>query len=428
MATEPTTKSSEVEALQRRLEALEREQAERTALANAALAAAQDKSYWLDRWNVDLNAVMRKPAADRLRIALRAARGVYRFLFDGRELLRVHLESIPGRVDNIRKIAEEERATAAGPEEERFRRIISPTPMHASPVSDLLYDRLSAEDVKAIGAGLDAPDEALWETADLADRKRLTLAFAAHYRVQPALERTGLRPDMPPLEVHAMARGSAAAGGSPYYADLVVDALQQTGFTPEPGQTGLDFGCSSARVVRVLAAAFPDIEWRGCDPIPDAVAWASEHIPEVRFELSPEYPPLSYNHDAFDFAFAISIWSHFSEQAGLDWLREMGRVIKSGGRLVMSTHGEQSIAHTYRAGVRSMEQLEEIRAELFESGFWYAPEFGEQGDHGVANPDWGTAFLTPEWLLARLTPDWRVALYRPGQVEENQDLYVLERV
>jgi hypothetical protein len=48
--------------------------------------------------------------------------------------------------------------------------------------------------------------------------------------------------------------------------------------------------------------------------------------------------------------------------------------------------------------------------------------------HGVANRDWGTAFLTPEWVLARLTPEWRTALYRPGRVEDNQDLYVLERV
>jgi hypothetical protein len=49
------------------------------------------------------------------------------------------------------------------------------------------------------------------------------------------------------------------------------------------------------------------------------------------------------------------------------------------------------------------------------------------GDHGVANPDWSTAFLSAEWLLAKLTPDWVVTFFRPGRVEANQDLYVLER-
>ena len=105
----------------------------------------------------------------------------------------------------------------------------------------------------------------------------------------------------------------------------------------------------------------------------------------------------------------------------------MRRIVKPGGRLAFSTHGEQTVAHTQRAGLRSVEQLESVRASLFERGFWYAAEFGEQGDHGVANPDWGTAFLSAEWLLAKLTPDWRVVLFRPGRVEDNQDLYVLER-
>jgi hypothetical protein len=45
--------------LQARIEQLEREQAVRTAKAEAAVAAAQDRSYWLDRLRIDLNAVMR---------------------------------------------------------------------------------------------------------------------------------------------------------------------------------------------------------------------------------------------------------------------------------------------------------------------------------------------------------------------------------
>ena len=42
---------------------LERELADRTARANAAVAAAEDRSYWLDRMRVDMNAVMRNPVA-----------------------------------------------------------------------------------------------------------------------------------------------------------------------------------------------------------------------------------------------------------------------------------------------------------------------------------------------------------------------------
>ena len=50
--------TTEVEQLRARVEELERELAERTAKAEAAVAAAQQRSYWADRLPFDLNAVM----------------------------------------------------------------------------------------------------------------------------------------------------------------------------------------------------------------------------------------------------------------------------------------------------------------------------------------------------------------------------------
>jgi hypothetical protein len=70
-----------------RLAELERRHTEEIARANAALAAAQDRAYWLDRWNLDLNALMRRPGAGALRAAMRALRAVYRLLYDTRNRL-----------------------------------------------------------------------------------------------------------------------------------------------------------------------------------------------------------------------------------------------------------------------------------------------------------------------------------------------------
>jgi hypothetical protein len=60
------------------LEAIEREHVEQLARAHAALAEAQDRSYWLDRWGVDLNTLMRRPSARRLRALLRWLRELQR--------------------------------------------------------------------------------------------------------------------------------------------------------------------------------------------------------------------------------------------------------------------------------------------------------------------------------------------------------------
>jgi SAM-dependent methyltransferase len=430
MATESETdarresQSDEVDTLRERVEALERDRVEQAARANAAIAAAQDRSYWLDRWGIDLNALMRRRGASELRAGFRALRALYR---PARSAAR-EVRALPLRLRIGRSRAAEDRSTdiAAG-DEDRFRRTISPDRLRATPVTDLLYDRLEKEDVVAVETRLEPPEAALFETAEPADRKRLALAFAAHYEVQPALERSGLSSAMPPPDVHSMARSPAAAGGSTYYADLVVDALGETDVDVGRGGVGLDFGCSSGRVVRVLASAMPKVNWHGCDPIPDTIDWARRNLSGITFSQSPEYPPLSYPDGHFDFAYAISIWSHFSERAAVDWLREMARVVRPGGKLLLTTHGYQTISHTHAQQLRSAEQLSEVSQALYQSGFWFAPEFGERGDHGVANPDWGTAFLSPEWLLARATPGWVVGLFAPGRVEENQDLYVLER-
>jgi hypothetical protein len=54
---------TEVEVLRARVAELERELAERTERANAAVAAAEDRLYWLDRWQVDLDALMQRRSA-----------------------------------------------------------------------------------------------------------------------------------------------------------------------------------------------------------------------------------------------------------------------------------------------------------------------------------------------------------------------------
>ncbi len=212
--------------------------------------------------------------------------------------------------------------------------------------------------------------------------------------MEPALERTGLSAAMPAAGVHAMAQGPLAAGGSSYYADLVVDALRQSGYEPRPASrarlrllvrprgAGAGGGLPGARLARLRP-----------DPGRDRVG--SANLPGIAFAQSPEQPPLPYADHRFDFVFAISIWSHFAEPAALAWLAEMRRILRPGGRLVLTTHGQQTITHSHARGPPPREQLAEVRDALFEHGFWYAAEFGEAGDHGVGEPRLGHGLPDP---------------------------------
>lgn len=66
----------EIEQLRARVAALEAELVEVQSRANAAVGEWQERAYWLDRWHLDLNAVMRRRGAAEFRAVVRAVRSV----------------------------------------------------------------------------------------------------------------------------------------------------------------------------------------------------------------------------------------------------------------------------------------------------------------------------------------------------------------
>ena len=77
----------ENERLRARIAALEAELVDTQAKANAAVAEWQERAYWLDRWHLDLNAVMRRPGATQIRNVLKAIRAVYRVILKAKRRL-----------------------------------------------------------------------------------------------------------------------------------------------------------------------------------------------------------------------------------------------------------------------------------------------------------------------------------------------------
>jgi SAM-dependent methyltransferase len=293
-----------------------------------------------------------------------------------------------------------------------------------------LYERLDERDVAEIEELISQnPDLAAQYASvpDVGTRRHVVLAYGIWLGHPAATEKTGLLAAQPPEEVHLMARGPSAAAGGLYEADLVVNALASVGVNMDDVVAGLDFGCSSGRVVRVLEAAYPQVQWHGCDPNRPAIAWAAENLPGMNFFASDDEPPLPLEDGSLDLAYAISIWSHFAPELGLRWFDEMHRLIRPGGYLVCTTHGLTSVGLYAKLCLRTPQQSDEILGALYRRNWWYAPEFGEKGDWGVVNPDWGTAFLSPEWMLTKLCPRWRVLEFAPGRNQENQDVYVLQR-
>lgn len=73
-----TSADADADALRTRVTELETELTEQAVRTNRLLAEAQERYYWLDRWHLDLNALMARPGAAEFRALIRVVRAVVR--------------------------------------------------------------------------------------------------------------------------------------------------------------------------------------------------------------------------------------------------------------------------------------------------------------------------------------------------------------
>lgn len=136
------------------------------------------------------------------------------------------------------------------------------------------------------------------------------------------------------------------------------DVVEPLGILNSKDSAVLDFGCGCGRVARYFHALFPNTSYYGVDPDGRGIQWAQENLSHIgKFIQSKTRPPLNVDRN-FDFVYATSVFTHLPENLQMNWLVELCRVTRSGGYLVLSTHGENIIP-------------EEMKAEFFSREFVY---------------------------------------------------------
>jgi SAM-dependent methyltransferase len=140
------------------------------------------------------------------------------------------------------------------------------------------------------------------------------------------------------------------------HAELLRRVLKTHGHAVEDFGSLLDFGCGSGRVVRQWRD-LPETRVHGCDYNARHVAWCRQAIPFAEFRLNRLTPPLPYGPAEFDFVYAISVFTHLTEELQLAWIRELERVLSPGGVLLITTKGRSRL-----------EPLSEEERQQFERG------------------------------------------------------------
>jgi len=118
----------------------------------------------------------------------------------------------------------------------------------------------------------------------------------------------------------------------------------------------LDFGCGCGRLIRHLPAR-TDAALYGTDLNPRLSGWCAGHLPG-QFSANALHPPLAYEDGQFDVLYALSVFTHLREVTQRVWLAEFARILKPGGRAIITFHDE------HQPGADAA-----LRAELAASGF-----------------------------------------------------------
>lgn len=105
------------------------------------------------------------------------------------------------------------------------------------------------------------------------------------------------------------------------------------------GASMLDWGCGPARVVRHLPGLINGGTFYGTDYNRQSIAWCSNTFTDIYFHSNDLMPGLVYEKDLFDLVYGISIFTHLSREAHEAWLIELIRVLKPGGILFITLHG-----------------------------------------------------------------------------------------
>jgi SAM-dependent methyltransferase len=176
-----------------------------------------------------------------------------------------------------------------------------------------------------------------------------------------------------------------------------------------------DWGCGPGRVVRHLALDQSGMFNRviGTDYNANSIRWCAAHLPNAQFLVNQLAPPLPLDDGSVDMLYGFSVLTHLSRELAAAWMAELARVVRSGGLILVSTHGD---------GFR--EKLIAEEREAYDRGEYVERGLVKEGSRLYVG------FHPPRYVRDVLARGWEVVLHRsigPLDISSGQDIWLFRR-
>jgi len=146
----------------------------------------------------------------------------------------------------------------------------------------------------------------------------------------------------------------------------IENILSKNGIAFEQLGAVLDFGCGVGRVIRHWEGVNGP-KLYGSDYNPELIAWCQANLRFASFKVNALVGTLPYPDATFDLIYALSVFTHLTETQQDFWITELSRLLKPGGYLLISTHGDY-----YLPNIPAKRQADYERGERVVAGSWHA--------------------------------------------------------
>jgi SAM-dependent methyltransferase len=194
--------------------------------------------------------------------------------------------------------------------------------------------------------------------------------------------------------------------------NTIREILERNGVDIEHCNAVLDFGCGVGRIMRHWNA-LQHTALHGTDYNSRLVEWCRENLNYAKFNVNTLSGGLPYGTESFDFIYAFSVFTHLSEALQIFWMNELSRVLRPGGYMYFTTHGDYFLP-----------QLTVEEKEKFLSGKLVIRAAEESGSNLCA------AYHPVAYVRGNMAREFSIVDFIPGTAEGDvlHDIYLCKKV